>query len=169
MSDWQALDYDLNSQLAGSLIDIFQSPGSGNFDLAEGSQAIDTGSSVFAYGVGEDIAGTIRPGGIEHDIGAYEADVVLSIKEDSLQKKPLVKQRLSTHVGVNSLGVLVTVEKPGTDVFIHSLTGQCHIQMAKIRDSDVFIPLGKLIPGFYQVTILYRQIVIESKLIFWPG
>ena len=47
----------------------------------------------------------MRPRGIEHDIGAYESDLILAIENDSLSEKPLVKQRLSTHITVFNLGV----------------------------------------------------------------
>ncbi len=72
LSEWQALGLDLNSQLASSLTDIFQDHANGDYNLAIGSQALDTGTNLTNGIVVDDILGTSRPQGSEYDLGAYE-------------------------------------------------------------------------------------------------
>ncbi len=72
LAQWQALGFDLHSQLADPLDDIFEDPANGDYHLADNSQAIDTGTAVVSVSVPVDLDGTPRPLGDAFDIGCYE-------------------------------------------------------------------------------------------------
>lgn len=80
LAQWQALGFDLNSQLADDLVDIFENPAGNNYQLASGSQAIDMGTNLVSGIVTVDIIGTSRPIGTGYDVGAYEASSALPLE-----------------------------------------------------------------------------------------
>ena len=84
LAAWQALGYDSNSILAGTLVSIFANPFIDDYELLPGSQAIDAGTNLVIAYVTVDINGTMRPIGTNYDIGAYEYAPVLSIADNSL-------------------------------------------------------------------------------------
>lgn len=69
LASWQARAHDANSFFAFPT-DIFVNFAADNYDLPEGSPAVDFGRSV--TGVNADILGRPRPVGRSFDIGAYE-------------------------------------------------------------------------------------------------
>lgn len=79
-ADWQALGFGANSQLADDLANIFENPGSNDFQLLAGSQAIDAGTNLVSGIVVTDILGAARPNGSVYDIGAYESSIVLPVE-----------------------------------------------------------------------------------------
>jgi parallel beta-helix repeat protein len=79
LAQWQTLGLDLNSQIAGSLGNIFQNFGLNDFSLVPGSQATDIGTNLVSSVVQTDFAGTIRPSGTGFDIGAYEYESALPV------------------------------------------------------------------------------------------
>jgi parallel beta-helix repeat protein len=89
LSTWQTYGYDENSMLADPLNDLFVSPGF-DYHLLDDAQAINAGNGDLAAGVDEDLEGTPRPQGSEHDLGAFEASGILAIgdkkEEDKFEK-----------------------------------------------------------------------------------
>ena len=77
-----AVDYEGTGGTFNNASDIFgqnplfvtppTTPGTGNFQLREGSPAADAGVNA---GLTDDIEGNARPSGAGYDIGAYEADL----------------------------------------------------------------------------------------------
>ncbi len=86
LSDWQNLGYDLHSQIAVSDNLLFTNPGSGDFHLLAGSQAIDTGTQLVISFVTNDIVNILRPQGNGFDIGAYEFSSVTGINTNEIIK-----------------------------------------------------------------------------------
>lgn len=119
---WQSYGYDEHSMLADPLAEIFVSPGS-DYHLLNDAQAIEAGNMGFAFGVDEDIEGTGRPQGAQHDIGAYEFNGPLSIDENDTEEEIIREKEkiLITHQSIkwdrglekkmnliNSAGKLIT-------------------------------------------------------------
>lgn len=69
LASWQGLGFEANS-ISFPAGDIFVNLAGGNYDLKEGSEAIDEGR--FVTGASLDIRGVSRPQGPSFDIGAYE-------------------------------------------------------------------------------------------------
>jgi len=75
LAQWQeATGQDQHSILAASFSDIFVDFANDDFDLAGGSQASNTGTSLADAVTRTDLSNRLRPGGIAYDIGAYETD-----------------------------------------------------------------------------------------------
>ncbi|MCJ8289930.1 MAG: right-handed parallel beta-helix repeat-containing protein [Crocinitomicaceae bacterium] len=81
--DWQALGFDNNSLLADASNLIWINPTANDYQLAVGSQAINTGTDLVSAIVMVDLNGYPRPSGLSYDIGAYEDSPDLSITENS--------------------------------------------------------------------------------------
>lgn len=72
LAKWQASGYDLHSIIA-TPSQLFVNPANNDFQLRQGSPAIDAGTTLSA--VPADIIGVKRPQGAGYDIGCYEAEV----------------------------------------------------------------------------------------------
>ncbi len=72
LSDWQNLGYDIHSQIANQEDQIFVNPGSNDFHILAGSQAVNEGTGLVSSIVKNDIENLPRPQGNGFDIGAYE-------------------------------------------------------------------------------------------------
>ena len=70
LAQWKAKNQDQHSLLCSSLTALFVNPTVGNYHLASGSVARDTG--VALPSVVDDLEGRPRPQGPAYDIGAYE-------------------------------------------------------------------------------------------------
>lgn len=75
LADWQLLGLDPHSLVADNMTDIFVNPGTDDYHLKTGSQAIDAGTALASVSV--DYDNLIRPWGTAYDIGAYEYGSVL--------------------------------------------------------------------------------------------
>ena len=103
LATWQTYGYDAHSMLADPLHEIFLTPGS-DYQLINGSQAIDAGSSASASGIDEDILGVLRPQGMEHDLGAYEFSGPLSIGDQHPKTPKEIRADLLFRNGILSWG-----------------------------------------------------------------
>jgi len=72
LEEWQALGYDLHSNLCPAEEKLFTNYLSGDYTLIQGSDAIDKGTNLVSQVVDEDLKNNIRPQGEGFDIGAYE-------------------------------------------------------------------------------------------------
>jgi hypothetical protein len=102
LSTWQTYGYDANSMLADPMTEIFIDPGSFNYHLLDDAQAVNTGNSAFAFGVAVDLEGTIRPQGVQHDLGAYEVVGPFAIG-DEIKHKPKPKKPSGIQFQLNSV------------------------------------------------------------------
>jgi hypothetical protein len=144
LSEWQALGYDAHSMLADPLAEIFILPGT-DYHLLNNAQAVNTGSAAFAFGVTEDIEGTMRPQGPQHDMGAYEAESALGISEDE-EENPGFNESYTRGITITTesiswprglTGILILYNLEG------KMLGQADISTAgKISFDD-------LVPGLY--------------------
>lgn len=74
LAGWQALGYDLNSQVVLPMPVLFASPGTADFHPIDGNaQMVDAGTSAVSGVVSIDLDGLARPQGTSFDIGCYEA------------------------------------------------------------------------------------------------
>ncbi|MFT5821396.1 MAG: hypothetical protein ACI8ZM_002649 [Crocinitomix sp.] len=81
LTEWQALGFDENSELADDLYLIFAAADLDNFRLIEASQCIDAGTTFVADVVDNDLDNNPRPIGPAFDIGAYEYAAELSLND----------------------------------------------------------------------------------------
>lgn len=169
LADWQALGYDGYSLMAEPLPNIFESPSTGVYELKDGSQAIDAGSASFSFGVTQDIIGIIRPAGIEHDIGAYESDIILAIEDISLPKDSMVYIYSRIRVYTDQNGIICSGDIIGMDVLVHSMNGKQITFRQNIEDKLVFIPFSHRPAGMYLITLTKHHIVVYTQMIYWPG
>ncbi len=82
LSQWQALGYDLNSQLTNPEDLIFLNPGNNDYHLIQNSQAIDIGTSLVSDVVSADLDNVTRPQGSGYDIGSFEFNNLTSVKNN---------------------------------------------------------------------------------------
>ena len=79
---WQALGFDTHSQLITDEQLLFEDYSSDDYRLADGSQAIDSGTDSVQSIVMIDLLGTPRPGNGLFDIGAYEKLIATTTSND---------------------------------------------------------------------------------------
>ena len=84
LTEWQAIGFDENSELADDLSLIFVAADLDNFRLIEDSQCIDVGTTLVADVVVNDLDNNPRPIGPAFDIGCYEYAAELSVHEAEL-------------------------------------------------------------------------------------
>jgi len=70
LASWQAQGHELHSRSA-TLASLFVNPAAGDYHLAAGAPAIDTGATLFS--VTSDLDNNPRPQGAASDIGCYES------------------------------------------------------------------------------------------------
>jgi parallel beta-helix repeat protein len=87
LAEWQALGYDLNSQLADSEEQIFIDHLNINFHLLQNSQTVNFGTSLVSSIVTTDFDDVPRPQGSEYDIGCYEFALTTNVTEEIAPKK----------------------------------------------------------------------------------
>ncbi len=74
LAGWQALGYDLNSQVVQPMPVLFASPGTADFHPIDGTaQMVDAGTNAVSGVVSTDLDGLARPQGASFDVGCYEA------------------------------------------------------------------------------------------------
>ncbi|MDZ4747946.1 MAG: right-handed parallel beta-helix repeat-containing protein [Saprospiraceae bacterium] len=144
LTEWQALGYDANSIIADPLNEIFIIPGS-DYHLLNDAQAVNEGSAAFAFGVNEDIEGINRPQGVQHDIGAYEAEGSLAIDEE--EEKPDVYK---PGITINNESISWARGLTGT-LSLLNVEGKVIIRM-DISDAGEYL-LHDLVPGVYLATV----------------
>jgi len=159
---WQVLGYDAHSMLADPQAEIFIAPGS-DYHLLNDAQAINTGSAAFAYGIDEDIEGTFRPQGAEHDIGAYEAEGSLSIAED--EENPLTE--------TYRRGIIINCESISWSKNLVGKLTLLNIEGKILAQRDLNtsgeLSLASLIPGFYVATVYNAYGLQWSKGFVYTG
>ncbi|MFZ1687455.1 MAG: right-handed parallel beta-helix repeat-containing protein [Flavobacteriales bacterium] len=80
LSGWQALGYDLNSQVADAQTMLFVDPIGGDFHpLDNSAQMVDAGTAAVSVIVPVDQDGTVRPQGSAYDIGCFEGDFITAL------------------------------------------------------------------------------------------
>lgn len=80
LAGWQALGYDVNSQVADAQSALFMAPQSGDYHaLSTAAQMVDAGTNAVSDVVTTDLEGTARPQGPAYDIGCYEAGLTTAI------------------------------------------------------------------------------------------
>ena len=164
LSTWQSYGYDAHSFLAAPLAAIFIAPGSADYHLLDNSQAVNAGNGATAFGVNEDIEGTTRPQGSEHDMGAYEATGPLAI--DDQEEHP-------GHGQQNPKGILITSNAIS---WPRGLTGTMQLMniegkmLAQINIEEAGeYALNRLIPGMYILCIHDRFGLQWTKGFVWTG
>ena len=162
---WQSFGYDAHSFLSGPLNSEFESPALGDFHLAQASQAINSGSQVFAFGVGEDLEGIVRPQGAEHDIGGFEYDgIVLALDEESGEKQEITS-RVENITVTNANGLLSFEGLPdGSLVRMASIAGVTIGGVPAIQGKAT-VELRGLIPGHYIWTATRNGLLLRSGVI----
>jgi hypothetical protein len=145
LAEWQGFGYDANSLIADPLNELFLIPGS-DYHLLNDAQAVDEGNSAFAFGINEDIEGSTRPQGAQHDIGAYEAEGSLAVDEEEEEK-----------VDVYNPGITINAESIS---WARGLTGTLtlmNVEGKVIARRDISsageYTLHDLVPGVYLVTV----------------
>jgi parallel beta-helix repeat protein len=157
LSTWQSYGYDGNSMLADALADLFIVPGS-DYHLLDDAQAVDAGSSAFAFGIDEDLQGVSRPQGSQHDIGAYEALGPLAI--DTEQEKPKPNQKPDPGIFINHEAISWPDGLNGT-LNILSLEGKV-ISQIDISSAGTY-NFQQLTPGIYSATIFNQHGIQWSR------
>lgn len=162
LSTWQSYGYDIHSQLADPLIDIFVVPGS-DYHLLGNAQAVDEGNSAYAFGVNNDIEGAFRPQSVQHDIGAYEAGAPLAIDEDINIHKPKKKQK---DIIVTS-EIISWPDNLDRNLSLFTINGRMIDQMNTSR-AGTYI-LRNLFPGIYILALNDKYGIHWSQLILITG
>ena len=130
--------------IADPLNELFVIPGS-DYHLLNDAQAVDEGSAAFAFGINDDIEGTTRPQGAQHDIGAYEAEGSLAVEEE--EETPDIynpgininAESISWARGLNGTLTLMNVEGKVIARRDISMAGE--------------VMLDDLVPGVYLATV----------------
>ena len=141
LAEWQALGYDLNSQVVQAQSALFAAPGSDFRAAGPDAQQVGAGSAVVSAVVTVDLDGTPRPQGSAYDIGCYEAAVATRL--DAV---------IAHHAGVRTdVGVITVLAlEPQDHVKVFDLTGRVHFN-ARVEAGDQHITVGT--PGVYLVQV----------------
>ncbi|MGV3636760.1 MAG: NosD domain-containing protein [Flavobacteriales bacterium] len=155
---WQAMGYDLNSQVAQVQAALFIEPGSDFRAVAPDAQQVDAGSAVVAPVVTMDLDGTPRPQGSGYDIGCYEAAVATALAAVT------VRQAAEVRTEVGAIVVLGLEEQQQVKVF--DLTGRVHFN-GRVEADDQRITVGT--PGVYLVQVGHAsQHKLATSRVFVP-
>jgi len=82
LTSWQALGYDVHSQIAQSENLIFADPNNSNYHLLQSSQPTNIGTPLVSSIVNVDLDGIVRPQESGYDIGAYEYTSATSVEKE---------------------------------------------------------------------------------------
>lgn len=161
LTEWQALGYDANSMIADPLNQIFLNPGS-DYHLLNDAQAVDEGNSAFAFGINEDIEGTTRPQGSQHDIGAYEAEGSLAVDEEEEEKPDVYNPGITINAGSISwardlIGTLTLMNVEGKVIARRDISTAGEYN------------LHDLVPGVYLATVHTQRGLQWSKGFIFSG
>lgn len=161
-STWQSYGYDEHSMLADPMSEIFVSPGS-NYHLLGDSQAVDAGNAASASGVNDDIEGTSRPQGVEHDLGAYEYSGPLSIDEnDTVTHLPVLSDIIKISSGKIEWG-----DELAGELVLMNLEGKL-IRKFDVSDAGEFKLYG-LPGGIYLLAFRDSHEIQWSRWVVWAG
>ncbi|MBK8500241.1 MAG: right-handed parallel beta-helix repeat-containing protein [Flavobacteriales bacterium] len=91
LAGWQALGYDLNSQVAGAQAALFVSPAVDHHPLGATAQMVDAGTGAVSTLVTSDLDGLPRPQGAAYDIGCYEFLPAMAIEPAQVHSSTFVE------------------------------------------------------------------------------
>jgi hypothetical protein len=164
LAQWQALGYDAHSLLAAPLNEIFVAPGSDNYHLLNGAQAINAGNNAFSFGVNEDIEGTPRPQGGQFDMGAYEAPGTLAIGDENEN---------NGYPKSGNHGIVIGKETISWEDGLSGILNLMTIDGKVIMESDISTSgeysLNSLVPGIYLATIRNAYGMQWCRGFVWAG
>lgn len=145
LSTWQNLGFDNHSQLAGDLTSIFVNSTTNNYQLVNGSQAIDIGTNLVSSIVTDDFNGNTRPTGFGYDIGAYEYSNNLSTTDNTFGNLTIFPNPVKDILTINAL------EQSFNNYKIYNLTGQ--IVLKNYLKNQNKINVSSLNNGIYFIKI----------------
>ena len=130
LSAWQALGYDVNSQVADAQALLFADPNGGDFHaLNAAAQMIDAGTSSVSAVVTVDHDGLARPQGLAYDIGCYEGDFTTALVDTD-----------GSHTALLWTGGTAIVQHPdAASIRIIDAMGRTVVRM-HARSGDRFVP-----------------------------
>ena len=159
LAQWQALGYDAHSMLAAPLTSIFVNPGGGDYHLLTNSQAINAGSSAFAFGITTDLDGNTRPQGPQPDLGSYESTGPLSLDESQVgHHKP---NDPLNGITITSSAILWDDDLEGTLVIL-SIDGKA-ISRNDLSSAGEYT-FDQLIPGIYVAAVEREDYMMWAKV-----
>lgn len=145
LTTWQNLGFDNHSQLAGDLTSIFVNPTTNNYQLINGSQAIDIGTNLVSSIVTDDLNGNTRPIGFDYDIGAYEYSNNLSTADNSFGNLHLfpnpVKDILTINLANQSFNSYKIYNLTGQIVLNYTQNNQNQINVSTLENGIYFIKI----------------------------
>jgi hypothetical protein len=148
---WQALGYDQNSLLADPINDIFVNPGAGDYHVQEGAQPVDAGNGSLAQGVDTDIEGNSRPSGSEHDIGAYESQIVLALDDEEKSIPVYLPRWMSLEVEGDR--IIIEGLQTGDVVGLYTIAGQSLLSVTADDAGVAICETGFLVSGVYLLVV----------------
>jgi hypothetical protein len=161
LEEWQGMGYDQNSLLADPINDIFVNPGGSDYHLQEDSQPVDAGNGSLAQGVVTDIEGNSRPSGSEHDIGAYESQIVLALDEEE-QILPVYAGRwMSMRYDGNE--IVVSGLQEGDHVAVYTSTSQCVFSTSADANGFATCDTHLLLNGAYILVVSRGKTVLGTS------
>ena len=159
--EWQDLGYDLNSLLADPINTIFVDPGNGDYHLHNGSQPVDAGNAGLAQGVTTDLDGFSRPTGTEHDIGAYESQVVLALDEEENEVPEPSEQWVSCYIDEGMIWFKGLQHRD--HIRILTIAGQCVISHRIEGSEHESTDISFLNDGAYVLVLTRRGQVLGAS------
>ena len=160
LSAWQALGFDGNSLLAGSLASLFNDPSIDDFQLIIGSQAIDSGTGWVSPVVTVDIDGNARPVGANYDIGAYEFIPPLSSADHSIDQIAIFPNPITDHFTI----VYDDVQTKSKTIQLFDVNGK----LMKSFNPGRLLRMPTVPPGLYILRIqLTNDDILNKKIMVY--
>ncbi|HLF62240.1 MAG TPA: right-handed parallel beta-helix repeat-containing protein [Saprospiraceae bacterium] len=160
--EWQDMGYDLNSMLADPIDNIFTDADGGDYHLLMMSQPVDAGNGDFSFGVTTDIEGNTRPTGPEHDIGAYEDQVVLAIEEEEQERAKRKTWWISAEM--QSGGIEIHGLHEGDQVLINDMKGRQFQKVMVAENESYTMHTSDWIQGMYVLSVFRNRELLGVKL-----